>query len=145
VARTSKAKAPELAEYADKEPTDLHEKFAAWLEDKTGVEVDIKSVQLATVLRGAYQNSAENQKDLAARKAAAEQREADREAAAEARAAKRAAPAPAAKKAPAKKAAAKKAAPAKKAAAKKATTAPARRSGRRSRAAAEEASTEETF
>ena len=91
--------------YGDKEPTELHEAFAAWLTAKTGVKVDLKSVSLATVLHGQFQGSPENR----ARRVAAEK------AAKEALAAKKAEKAAKKAAAPAKKVAAKKtAAPAKK-------------------------------
>lgn len=106
MAPKSKAAAPELADYAEKDPTELQEMFADWLSTKTGYDVDVKSVALATSLRGAYQKSPENQDHLAARREAAEQRVADREKRAEEREAKAKAPAPAKKAAPAKKTAA---------------------------------------
>jgi hypothetical protein len=60
--------------YADRaaaEPTDLHRNFAAWLKEQTGVDVDLKTVQLACSMRMDFQSSPENQTDLAKRKAAA--------------------------------------------------------------------------
>jgi len=56
---------------AAKAPTQLHEDFAEWLFVQTGVRVDLKTVQLVTVLRMDFQASPENQKALAERKAAA--------------------------------------------------------------------------
>lgn len=47
---------------AEKDPTDLHVDFAAWLEDKTGLEVDLKTVQAVCVLRMVYQRSESNKK-----------------------------------------------------------------------------------
>ena len=56
---------------AAKAPTQLHEDFAQWLYVQTGVRVDLKRVQLVTVLRHDFQASPENQKALADRKAKA--------------------------------------------------------------------------
>lgn len=56
---------------AAKAPTQLHEDFAHWLFIQTGVKVDLKTVQLVTVLRMDFQASPENQKNLADRKAKA--------------------------------------------------------------------------
>lgn len=56
---------------AAKAPTQLHEDFAQWLYVQTGVRVDLKTVQLVTVLRHDFQASPENQKALADRKAKA--------------------------------------------------------------------------
>jgi len=58
-----------FAERAAAEPTDLHKQFADWLKEKTGVDVDLKTVQLVTVMRMDFQKSEENQTALAARKA----------------------------------------------------------------------------
>lgn len=52
-------------------PTQLHKDFAEWLFIQTGVKVDLKTVQLVTVMRHDFQKSEENQKALAARKASA--------------------------------------------------------------------------
>lgn len=60
-----------FAERAASEPTELHKAFAAWLEEQTGVKVDLKTVQLATTMRMDFQRSDENQAHLAERKAAA--------------------------------------------------------------------------
>ena len=60
-ARTKTVEAPPLAAYQEKEPTELHVKFAEWITEKTGYEVDLKSVQLATALRMPFQASPENQ------------------------------------------------------------------------------------
>jgi len=99
----------------DKDPSDLHERFAEWIADKTGYEdVDVKSVQMACALRIEFQKSPENQEVLAEKRAAAEEAEAKREEKREAREVKKREEAEAkAKKAAtatAKKAAAKKAA-----------------------------------
>lgn len=61
-----------IAQRAAVAPTALHESFAKWLTEQTGIEVDLKTVQLVTVLRMDFQASEVNQKDLAARKANAE-------------------------------------------------------------------------
>ncbi len=121
-------KAPRAA-MLEKAPTALHEDFKTWLEKETGAkDLDIKAIQLATVLRGDFQKSDYNQKRLEERRKAIETEAAAREQRAKDRAAKTAekekakadrAANPTAKKAAAKKTApaAKKAAPAKKAAA----------------------------
>jgi hypothetical protein len=123
--KTASRSAPPRASMIEKEPTQLHQDFADWLEAETGYKPDIKSVQLATVLRMDFQRSDRNQQSLEARRQAKIQAEQDREKRRQDRAAKKTAPAKktAAKKSsatPAKKASA----PAKKTAAKKA---PARR------------------
>lgn len=59
------------ADRAAAAPTALHVNFAKWLTEQTGVEVDVKTVQLACIFRMEFQASPENQKDLAARKAKA--------------------------------------------------------------------------
>jgi hypothetical protein len=56
---------------AAKAPTQLHEEFAHWIFIQTGVKVDLKTVQLVSVLRMDFQASPENQKNLAERKAKA--------------------------------------------------------------------------
>lgn len=96
---------------ADKAPTDLHERFAEWIEEQTGYEPDLKTVQLACVLRIDFQRSDENQAVLEERQKAAEQRELDRVQKAADRDAKKAAEADKAEKAEARKAAKKSAAP----------------------------------
>lgn len=60
-----------IAQRAAVAPTALHESFAAWLTEQTGVEVDLKTVQLVTIFRMDFQASPENQADLKARKEAA--------------------------------------------------------------------------
>lgn len=60
-----------FADRAATEPTELHKQFAAWLKERTGVEVDLKTVQLVTTLRMDFQRSEENQTALKDRKAAA--------------------------------------------------------------------------
>lgn len=57
---------------ADKEPTDLHVSMAAWITQVTGVAIDPKAVQLASVLRHEFQASPTNQRDLEARRVAAQ-------------------------------------------------------------------------
>ena len=64
----------------DKDPTELHERFADWLVEKTGYEdVDLKSVQLACALRIDFQRSPENQEALAEKREKAEKLAAERE------------------------------------------------------------------
>lgn len=60
-----------FAERAATEPTDLHKAFAEWIEAKTGIKPDLKTVQLAVTLRMDFQSSEENQEALKARKAEA--------------------------------------------------------------------------
>lgn len=84
--------APQYAHLVDKEPTDLHKRFADWLVENTGLsedEVDLKTVQLACSLRIPFQKSPENQASLESARAAAEDRIEERAAKAEERAAKR--------------------------------------------------------
>src|SRR3546814_18949079 len=70
----------------DKDPTELHERFADWLVEKTGYEdIDQKSVQLACALRIDFQRSPENQELLAEKRTNAEKREQEREERREAR------------------------------------------------------------
>jgi hypothetical protein len=115
----TKASELENAASLEKEPTETHEAFVDYVKETTGYSADLRTVQLAFVLRGKFQNSPQSQEAIAARaeRVAAEQaaREEEREAAKAAAADKKA-------KAPAKKTVAKKAAPAK-----KASAAPARR------------------
>lgn len=66
-----KTSAQSLQDRAAHEPTDLHKNFAEWLKVNTGVDVDLKTVQLACSMRMDFQRSEDNQADLAARKAAA--------------------------------------------------------------------------
>lgn len=47
---------------AEKDPTDLHEDLAAWIEEITGIEADLKTVQAVCVLRMVYQRSDRNKK-----------------------------------------------------------------------------------
>jgi len=60
-----------FAERAAAEPTELHKAFAKWIEEKTGVTPDLKTVQLVTTMRMDFQRSDENQKALTERKAEA--------------------------------------------------------------------------
>lgn len=60
-----------FAERAATEPTELQKRFADWIKEQTGVDVDLKSVQLACALRMDFQKSEENQDALKARKDAA--------------------------------------------------------------------------
>lgn len=60
-----------FAERAAVEPTELHKRFADWLKEQTGVDVDLKTVQLVTTLRMDFQKSDDNQTALAERKAKA--------------------------------------------------------------------------
>lgn len=76
----------------DKDPTDLHMRFADWISDKTGLdrdEIDEKTLQLAVSLRMDFQRSPENQEHLALAREAAEKAKQERLAAREERAAKK--------------------------------------------------------
>ena len=55
-------------ERATSAPTELHKRFAEWLEIETGVKVDLKTVQLVCSMRHDYQKSEANQAHLAERK-----------------------------------------------------------------------------
>lgn len=61
-------------QYLDKEPTPVHQRFVEWVKAETGYDVDLKTVQLAFVLRIPFQKSELNQEDLGQRRAAAEER-----------------------------------------------------------------------
>ena len=76
----AKVAEPPLAQYQEKEPTQLHHDFVAWAAEKTGIEPDLKSVQLAFSLRHTFQVSEENQGNLVQLKADREQAAVDREA-----------------------------------------------------------------
>lgn len=69
---TTANEAKSYDQYLSKAPTGLHQEYAKWLSDKVGIpaeQVDIKTVQLAVTLYGAYQKSPE--------RAAAKEREAE--------------------------------------------------------------------
>lgn len=68
-----------LAHIAEKEPTQLHKNFAEWVEKETGVEVDLKTLQMAVVLRIPFQRSEANQEHIAERKESKATREAELE------------------------------------------------------------------
>jgi len=55
-------------ERATSAPTELHKRFAEWLEIETGVKVDLKTVQLVCSMRHDYQKSEANQSHLQERK-----------------------------------------------------------------------------
>jgi hypothetical protein len=73
-AATPKVKKSDVPEWdrdytylAEKPATDLHEDFAAWMEDVIGLDFDddqreafLKGVQVAAILRGVYQRSPRN-------------------------------------------------------------------------------------
>lgn len=60
----------EYAYLMDKEPTQLHRNYQAWLRETTGVELDLKTIQVVCVTRNAFQKSEANQKDLSTRQEA---------------------------------------------------------------------------
>ncbi len=55
----------------EKEPTQKQRDCAAWIEEKTGYEVDLKTVQLVLALYSTFQKSPENQKAIEDAKARA--------------------------------------------------------------------------
>lgn len=59
---------------ADRQPTHLHENMRNWLQETTGYDADLKTVQLVASLRLKFQQSEANQADLQARREAAERR-----------------------------------------------------------------------
>lgn len=67
-----------FAERAASEPTELHKRFAEWIEKETGVKPDLKTVQLAVAMRMDFQRSEANQASLTDRKAEAARKEAER-------------------------------------------------------------------
>lgn len=72
---TETVKIRDYSQYLTKAPSSLHEGFAKYIQEKTGVEtVDVKVIQLALALHGEYQASPEN-------KARQEQEKVEREAA----------------------------------------------------------------
>jgi hypothetical protein len=84
----SKPAAPR-ADLVDKEPTDLHEGFAEYVQEQTGIDdFTAKHAQLAYVLMGKYQKSERNQERLAAAAQARQDLVAAREERAQAREAK---------------------------------------------------------
>jgi hypothetical protein len=72
------SKAPQYADALTKEATDLQERMAVWIVDKTGIDLDGMSpqeafdvaVKLTVALRMIFQASPENKADTAARRAA---------------------------------------------------------------------------
>lgn len=77
---------PDYTAYADKAPTDLQERFAAWIPEvteydpssaKTKVEAFNEGVRLGTALRMEFQRSPENQELLKEKKAAAAAKKAE--------------------------------------------------------------------
>lgn len=68
VAKPEPVEELEFGQYADKEPTAVHEACAQWIEENVGYEVDLKSVQLTALLYGKFQRSPENQERIAAQK-----------------------------------------------------------------------------
>ena len=95
MAKTNKATqnaTPPLAHLLDKEITPTMDRYAQWLTEQTGYEVDPRSVQLSGSQRGLFQKSELNQGALDARRKereeAAQAREARKTERAEAAAAK---------------------------------------------------------
>jgi len=72
------SKKKSFAERAASAPTELHERFAKWILEQTGVEADLKTVQLAVAFRMDFQASDDNQAALKAKKDAAAAKEAER-------------------------------------------------------------------
>lgn len=78
--RTQKSTAPAQAALLEKDPTDKHEAFAAYVQEQTGHEAfDARAAQLAYVLMSKFQKSDQNQRLIAEAKAAREQAEVTRE------------------------------------------------------------------
>jgi hypothetical protein len=67
-----KADAKDFAALAAKDATELHKQFLVWAKEQTGLDLDLKSVQLAFSFRHDFQRSEANQADLANRRAEAE-------------------------------------------------------------------------
>lgn len=75
----------EFAYLMDKEPTQLHLNYQAWLKETTGVELDLKTIQVVCVTRMAFQRSEANQSELKDRKAQWAKAQADKKKAAAAK------------------------------------------------------------
>lgn len=60
-----------IAERAAVAPTELHIRFQQWLKAETGIDADLKTIQLAVIFRMDFQASPANQAVLADRKAKA--------------------------------------------------------------------------
>lgn len=67
---------PDHKALATKEPTELHERMAAWMTRQSGVKITPKQAQVVTALREAFRTSDEGQDLVLARKAAADRRKA---------------------------------------------------------------------
>ncbi|MGN7187258.1 hypothetical protein [Microbacterium enclense] len=92
--KTTPTAAPQFARYAEKEATPTMQAYAEWLTRETGYAVDVKSVLLASWLRGEFQKSEDNQARITSaktRKAEEAEARAARRAEREAKAAERAA------------------------------------------------------
>lgn len=73
--RLTKAEIAELQIYAELlniEPNDIHEGVRDYIQETTGYDADLKSVQLALVLRAPYSQSEQNETRKAARQEASE-------------------------------------------------------------------------
>ena len=139
------------AHLADADIKTMYQEFADWLEEQTGVEMDVRTVQISNILRRQFQQSDVNQARMASRReerdallAEREQRKSQRDANKAEREGAKAAKTKTPAKAPAGKPAAKAAAtgPAKRPT-KKAAPAPARKPRGRQLASVPAASTEE--
>ena len=69
---------PRYEDVTAKKPSDLHERYADWLQEHAGYKVDLKSVQLAVSLRHVFQKSDENQLALKDQRDLAEDRAAEK-------------------------------------------------------------------
>lgn len=91
-----KSTAPEQAALLEKDPTDKHEAFAAYVQEQTGhTDFTAREAQLAYVLMSKFQKSDQNQRLLAEAKANREKAQAARAARAAEKAQKTETPAPA--------------------------------------------------
>jgi hypothetical protein len=77
---TNEADPDRAAKLLDKDPTDLHRRFAEWIITEVGYDrVDIKTVQLACALRIEFQRSEANQAALDERRRNAATKKSKRE------------------------------------------------------------------
>lgn len=70
------AKEPDYTYLADKPPLELHVRMAAWLTEKTGVEITPKQAQVVMSMRQAFRTSETGREIVEARHAAAAEKKA---------------------------------------------------------------------
>lgn len=80
---------PDYTYLADKDPSELHKRMAAWLTERTGVEISPKHAQVVMSMRQAFRTSETGREIVEGRHAAAEARKAEKLAAKKASAAKK--------------------------------------------------------